>query len=427
MEPADEARLLQSMLLTAERVLSQAWGGPVRPEVQNPRGSSLNGEQIRLDGSARPHSRLIRCSVVAAPDQAPETVMVKSFQECAWKAWKGAYDPNEQHQGSTAWRFFNEWAGMQFVQRLPSERPLAPRLHGGDRAAGLIVMEDLGEGGCLADLLFGTDPVRAEAGLVEAAATVGQLHAASLGRAEEYRDLRASFGAYDWDFPWNRRAELDRQVQEVKRELQAACDSVGVSVPAGMDGEWSSMLTLYEPGSLFAFSADLGPDHYRYVDGRPRFIDFEASKYEPAFVDALIGRFVFPSSYLVNRLPPEMAPRMEAAYRAELVKACPEARDDRWFNTSLVNAGGLLILSRLSDRPQLAEDLKADRPWGHASMRQRRLLHLDAFAAMTEEFGHLAVLGGLTRALAARLRTLWEDVAELPLYPAFRGQAQEFC
>ena len=68
----------------------------------------------------------------------------------------------------------------------------------GQRA--VVVMEDLGEGGCLADLLFGADPRRAEAGLVEAAATVGQLHAASVDRAEEYRELRAALGAYDWDF-----------------------------------------------------------------------------------------------------------------------------------------------------------------------------------------------------------------------------------
>jgi hypothetical protein len=39
---------------------------------------------------------------------------------------------------------------------------------------------------------------------------------------------------------------------------------------------------------------------------------------------------------------------------------------------------------------------------------------------MTEEFGQLQVLGGVARALAARLRTLWPDVPELPLYPAFR-------
>jgi hypothetical protein len=310
---------------------------------------------------------------------------------------------------------------MQFVEGLPCERPLAPRLYGGDRAAGLVVMEDLGEGGCLADLLFGTDPGRAEAALVEAAATVGQLHAASLGRAEEYRDLRAALGPYDWDFPWNRPEELCQQVQEMKRRLQAACDSVEVPVPAGMEKEWLAVLTLAEPGSLFAFSADLGPDHYRYVDGRPRFIDFEDSKYQPALIDAAIGRFVFPSSYLVNRLPSEIAPRMEAAYRAELAKSCPDAEDDRWFNTTLVNAGGLFILSSLTFNQPLADDLKEDRPWGHASMRQRRLLHLEAFAALTEEFGHLEVLGGLARALAARLRTNWEDVAELPLYPAFRG------
>src|SRR5262249_21192174 len=156
--------------------LSVAWGDPVRLEARDP----------HLDGRARPHARVMRCSVVAGPELAPATVIVKCFQECAWKDWKGAYDPDHQQEGSTAWRFFNEWAGMQFVERLRCERPLAPRVYGGDRAAGLVVMEDLGESGSLADLLLGADPVRAEAGLAESAATVGQLHAASLGRWEDY-------------------------------------------------------------------------------------------------------------------------------------------------------------------------------------------------------------------------------------------------
>src|SRR5204863_6247074 len=124
MEQTDEARLLKSILTTAEQVLSQAWGSPVRLEARDPRGSSLNGEKIRLDGSARAHSRLMRCSVVAGADHAPATVIVKSFQECAWKELRGAYDPENQQQGSTAWRFFNEWSGMQFLERLPCERPL---------------------------------------------------------------------------------------------------------------------------------------------------------------------------------------------------------------------------------------------------------------------------------------------------------------
>src|SRR5437867_231680 len=83
---------------------------------------------------------------------------------------------------------------------------------------------------------------------------------------------------------WNRREALRQHIQEMKGRLQAACDSVEVPIPADMDDEWSTVLTLAEPGSLFAFSADLGPDHYRYIDGRPRFIDFGASQYQPALV-----------------------------------------------------------------------------------------------------------------------------------------------
>jgi hypothetical protein len=107
MEPSDEARLLKSMLTSAEQVMSEAWGGPVRLEARDPRGSSMNGSVIRLDGSARAHSRLMRCSVVASPEPAPATVIVKCFQECAWKELRGAYDPEDQKQGGTAWRFFN--------------------------------------------------------------------------------------------------------------------------------------------------------------------------------------------------------------------------------------------------------------------------------------------------------------------------------
>jgi hypothetical protein len=425
MESSDEARLLKSILATTEYVLSQAWGGPVRLEARDHRASvpPLGTWQFPLNGHARPHSRVMRCTVMAAPGYVPATVIVKSFQECAWKELRGAYDPDDQQQGSTAWRFFNEWAGMQFVESLPCERLLAPRVYGGDRAAGLVVMEDLGEDGCLADLLFGADPVRAEAGLIEAAATVGQLHAASLGRAEEYRGLRASLGPYDWDFPWNRPQLLRQAIEELKRKFQDVYDSVEVPIPAGMEREWSTVLTLVEPGTLYAFSGDLAPDHHRYVDGRPRFIDFEDGKFQQPLFDAAVGRFVFPSSSLVNRLPVDVARKMEEAYRAELVKSCPKAEDDHWFHTTLVTTCGGFIVSQLatSGRP-LADDLKEDRPWGLASMRQRRLLHLEALAAMTEEFGHLEVLGGLARALSARLRTLWEDVAELPLYPAFRGQ-----
>ena len=206
--------------------------------------------------------------------------------------------------------------------------------------------------------------------------------------------------------------------------VQAACHSVEVPVPAGMDDEWSTVLTLAEPGSLFAFSADLGPDHFRHVEGRPRFIDFEASKYQPAFCDAAIGWFVFPSSYLVNRLPPEIAPRMEAAYRAELVKACPEAGDDHWFNTTLVNAGGLFILKSLIFNQPLAEDLKEDRQWGHASMRQRRLLHLDAFATMSRGVpppGGARRAGARAGVTAAHPLGVRAGAACLPRLPLWRG------
>jgi hypothetical protein len=60
----------------------------------------------------------------------------------------------------------------------------------------LIVLEDLGDGEApnTKDALQGHDPQLAEQTLVEHAALLGQLHAATIGRHEEYRQIRLGLG-----------------------------------------------------------------------------------------------------------------------------------------------------------------------------------------------------------------------------------------
>lgn len=42
--------------------------------------------------------------------------------------------------------FFNDWAGLAFLEQITSEQPsLAPRFYGGDKTLGMIVLEDLGD------------------------------------------------------------------------------------------------------------------------------------------------------------------------------------------------------------------------------------------------------------------------------------------
>src|SRR3954469_11066310 len=59
-----------------------------------------------------------------------------------------------------------------------------PRLLATDDSAGLLVLEDLGDGPALEDLLVGGDPAAATAGFVALAEAVGRMHVATLGQAD---------------------------------------------------------------------------------------------------------------------------------------------------------------------------------------------------------------------------------------------------
>src|SRR5260370_39221368 len=97
-------------------------------------------------------------------------------------------------------------------------------------------------------------------------------------------------------------------------------------------------------------------------------------------LDAAYFHVPFPTCWCVSRFPPEIPPRMQAAYRAELVKGCPEAGDGRRFQTSLVECCAWWTIATVSW--SLLGALKEDGQWGISSLRQRQLLRLDNFAAM---------------------------------------------
>ena len=100
---------MDEIIAAAERVLSEAWGNPVRLGVAERQSGKMN------------RSRVLRCPVVEAPAGAPATVIVKCVQGDGGQA----YDPQEAQPGSPAARLFNEWAATQFLSSLPAEPRLA--------------------------------------------------------------------------------------------------------------------------------------------------------------------------------------------------------------------------------------------------------------------------------------------------------------
>jgi hypothetical protein len=398
MEHADEQPSVERVLEAAQKALSERFGGLV----------ALSQAAV-LQSSGR--SRVLRCRVEGEPSDLPASLILKQALGDAERA----YDPEDAPPFSPAWRFFNDWTGAEFLSAVsaPGAPPVCPRFYGGDRAAGFVLLEDLGEGESLADLLQGADPVRAEQALLAFATTLGRMHAATIGREAEYLRRRRALGAPEEAAPEG--AAYPR--------FREGCEAIGFLLSPEVEAEVAAVTAaMRQPGPFRAYThGDPCPDNTRCADGQLRLLDFEFGAFRHALRDGVYGRILFPTCWCVSRLPPEIAPRMEARYRSELVKGCPEAGDDARFYRAVVEACAHWALE--TAHWHLPEALKEEGKWGLATPRQRLLVRFDLLAGLTEEFGCREPLGAAARAIAARLRALWPPEADaMPVYPAFRAE-----
>src|SRR5262245_53258595 len=129
-----------------ERLLSTRFGGRFRL-----------GEGLALQG----RTTVYRLPILEGPADAPSSVVVKRPPP------DQPYDPAATDFPSPASLFFNHWAGLDFLGQVAADQPLAPRCYAGDRAAGVVVMEDLGQGQGIDDLLLGDDLAAAATALIE--------------------------------------------------------------------------------------------------------------------------------------------------------------------------------------------------------------------------------------------------------------------
>ncbi len=300
---------------------------------------------------------------------------------------------------------------------------LAPRFYGGDRRAGLIVIEDLGSGDRPDQLLLGSDPAAAEEAMVELAATLGTMHARSVGRQAEFDRIRDALGRRPPD-------EGDRAASLAKA-LHATVDVLGIVPRTGLDAELQALTaSIHDPGPFLAYThGDPCPDNWLRVDGKLRLLDFETGAFRHALLDGVYGRIHFPTCWCVNRSPAHVPQRMEAAYRAELRQGCPEAGDDTLFDRAVVEACAYWTISMcdwIVQRRSWYEPpapMERDHRWGISTLRQRALLRSDILAQTTQELGHLEAIGATFGDIAAKLRTIWPpEAGSMPYYPAFRSE-----
>jgi hypothetical protein len=404
MSEPDTSDATTSLLLTVATAAEGVMTDSLKGAIHLGPGQLLGGEGRRTS--------TIRYPVLRGPAARPSTVVVKRVG-----GYQQRFDMADAAATQAARRLSNEWAGLQFLEhtvRAAGQPPLSPRCFGGDHAAGLVVFEDLGDSECLADLLQGNDPARAEACLLAYAVTLGRMHAATAGRAQEYQQLRVDLG-FGSTQPDSNAADWLKSVEEFRN----GCLTIGLALPA----EFASAMqivttTLLSPGPFLAFTPqDSCPDNHRFIDGQVRLFDFEGSTFRHALLDATYCRVPFPSCWCVNRLPEALVPRFEAAYREELVKGCPDAADDETFGHAMVVACVYWTIATISWNFERV--LEEDHRWGIATVRQRHLLRLETLAAATKQLGYLESLGAFAQQMQAKLATLW-PVEAMPLYPAFR-------
>jgi hypothetical protein len=386
----------------AERLLDQRFGGALRLEL----APAPNG------GSQR--SALLRCQVLDGPSAAPASVILKRLNLPPGQALDTAAG------GGSAQAFLNEWASLAFLTRLADEGadPIAPRLYSADRAAGLLVMEDLGQGESLVQPLLGGDRAAAEAALEAYFRTLGRLGALTHPRRAEYWQLREQIGPCD---PTMRPSLADEQAA-LERHLAAICAATGIEPAPGTAADLALAASFNAaPGPFAALSqSDTCPDNCVRAGEWMRLLDFEWGWVRNALNDGARARSNFPTCWCVHWLPPKTIRRAEAIYRAELASGCPAAADDALFNRELVKACASWALASFEFYAEVGAFWERDGSWGTSTTRQRAIARLELLAETTAELGELEALGATAATLARRLQALWPGVERMELYPAFR-------
>lgn len=384
----------------AEGVLTKAFGAHVRLEV---------GDVDGLSGRTHVH----RALVTGGGSAAPTSVIVKQprAQDDA------PYDPTRP--GGVASTFFGEWAGLELLTETDGEDPVAPRFYGGDRAAGVMVMEDLGTGARLDHALLADDEAAAERTLRALMGTLGRMHAQTVSHTARYIELRQALGpTADGEVVHQMRGSRARWLRDTFIQAEFTPARGFYAEMDALRARWN------EVGSAHAYvHFDPCPDNCHWVGDQLRLLDMENGKLAPWAADGAYPRIHFPTCWCVNRLPEPTWRAAEEAYRLELARGWPPAEDDGPFAEQMVGACAFWAYDSAAHIIRRAWD--EDQTWGISNVRQRVIMRFELLADTCDEFGLMPATGETARCLVARLQVQWPDTDAMPLYPAFRAAAPE--
>jgi hypothetical protein len=359
------------LLADGARALSAAWGRPI-----------LLAEPEVLRTESRSH--VVRARVVGGEVQ---SIVLKHFRD----------DPVCG---------LDDWSGTLFLSR--AGVPGSPRFLAGSVEARLFVMEDLGPGHSLEELLRGDDAHAASAGLLSIVRLTAQLHVRTLGAQAEYDSVRQAVE------PRHERVRIEnaRYLLENAGRLQRWAEAVGAQVTPGTQEELELLArTLADPGPFLAFThGDMAPSNTLFTREGAHLVDFEYAGMRHALYDALMWLLIVP-------FPEELISRADITYRIVLTQGCEEARVDSVY----ARARALLAAARTVNVFQWIppKALERDRQWAPGFTERAALLrHLERCRALLEPVNPVPALTRTLESLEARLRERW--TVEPFVWPAFR-------
>lgn len=303
--------------------------------------------------------------------------------------------------------FGAELSALEFLTLMPV--PVSPRLLGADTDVGILLMEDMGPGGSLAHALLGADRAVAANALVSYARALGAMHTWSIGRYEEFADIRArrapgvALTPHWMDF-----------LEPGKAAMFKVAGDLGLSTLARDAAREIDSLAHYRDDPRFTglVHSDACPDNTQVKDGTCRIFDFETSGWGPVAIDAAYLLLPFPSCWCFAELPSETSARAMSAYRSAMSDGGIELADD--WDTAFAAVLATLVIAR---GRTLAEAISEDNTWGTTTIRPRVLAWLRGFVSFPASAEVTPRLQELAAALAERLAARWPS-ARVPAYPA---------
>ena len=291
----------------AENVLCESFEGDVRLKMET---------EFDTDRAI-----VLRCRVVEGPYSVPQSVVVKKMLT----ADGTEFHPNSQDEMVP--RFFNDWAGLEFLSEVSDGDSPAAQFYGGNREKGIMVIEDLGDGRNFYGSLRGESSTAATGELIKLARALGKMHALTIHKKAVYHSIRDRLGSRD------KPPSMTSEWQRLMKKLDEICGRVRVKSHRGTKTEMKTVAAFSAaPGPFLAYThGDPIPMNALPVGDDRKLFDFEFGEFRHALRDGIYGRVCFPTWYHINRVPDNVVQEMETAYRAELAKGCPQAADDTLF------------------------------------------------------------------------------------------------